>query len=478
MKKLKIIAVTLLSLLAVGFVLPKYTLAVNPSIIAEPDTLQSELTFDVSAGQLDKRVGVKITTSNTQVKYIVRQFPQGQLFNGRNEISWENLKFYGLDKPITPGVDFSASRSQVPQPFGVFDPIYKNDAATADNFTLVYSLKVPDDAIAGSTYTGQLKFSLIPQESGQNEAYYFLKIVINVKSLQLTAAPEEKAAPPAVFGKAFEVQPTGLRLIRLKNNQRESAYEVAVKINRPFSEQFSIVQKMSRPLSSGANQLNPSLIKFETKGITKGSAVSATELSEKEEEIYTSLVSGEADESFVIAYSLGQIPAEQRPGTYKSTVEYYLLQAGHPTLIDTLDLEVEVEGYISLEMTTPDKTSNVVFKDLKPSEEPKRNEIIVEIKTNKASRYEVHQKAATDLTCQQTGETIPSKYFSFKLESLDTKGKLASSNWQEVVKDKEETLFVSEDGVPDKFKIIYQLEVPADISACDYNANIAYSLTE
>ena len=178
----------------------------------------------------------------------------------------------------------------------------------------------------------------------------------------------------------------------------------------------------------------------------------------------------------MINYSLGDL-AGQKAGKYRSKIQYMLEDGGVQTKLEDLELEVENERIFELEVRPQDQKYTIEFRDLKPTEPPKKSEVVLEVKTNIGKPYQVTQNIAADLTNQE-GKLIPGRYFTMYTESLDTRGKLNFNEKQEVSKETS-VLFVSDSqGSADKFKVIYELACPQEAGAGDYGTNVTYSLTE
>jgi hypothetical protein len=253
---------------------------------------------------------------------------------------------------------------------------------------------------------------------------------------------------------------------------------VLINIPAGMGKQFRIVQSISEQLiSAEGNRLDWQAVKFIGRGAQKGMLINeATALSNRQQIIYTSSVRGEAD-SFEIEYSLGDLSL-QKEGCYRSNIKYFLDGPdAQMRLLETISLEVEHPRLFELMVTPENKQGILRFEALKPKEPPKTNEVTIEIKSNLGKRYQVSQNIYSDLMDKQ-GNVIPAKYFTAKTESLDTKGALRFLG-REAIKKGDAALFISDEkGSSDKFKIIYELTIPADVPAGDYSTRISYSLSE
>ncbi|MFA5090438.1 MAG: hypothetical protein WC510_05355 [Candidatus Omnitrophota bacterium] len=340
-------------------------------------------------------------------------------------------------------------------------------AGDADNFTLVYGIRDIENIPVGDYY-GRISYTLNPIGSARAIVTKFLDVHVRV-------AREKEATPLIEI-----ITSDGSPAIRL-NSQREEAQssDVQVKINGNFSNLFSITQTLSQELESEEGlRLEPGGVNFAVQPVRKGNAVTqASPVSIIPQIVYTSTSLGGADNSLVITYSLGDL-SKQRAGRYSANMQYFLEEAGKPrNLIGSLRMEIENSRVFNLLITPEDASGVISFRNLKPTDEPKRNEVIIEVKSNLGKRYEVIQKVSSDLTNKE-GDVMPEGYFRMVTEGLDTRGFLKVAQ-KDAVKKGDTVLFISDaKGSSDKFKAVYELTTSADIKGGDYSTSITYSLLE
>lgn len=336
-----------------------------------------------------------------------------------------------------------------------------NQTGASDSFTLVYGLTIPPDIEPGS-YRGRISFTLEPIDSTQSQVTTILNIFTEV---EIESTVEIRTA-------------IGTKNITLKSGKETGSSDVIVNIKGGFGKQFRILQLVAeQPVSSEGKFLDWETVKFIGRDAQKGMVINeSTALSSSQQIIYTSSPRGEAD-SFVISYSLGDL-TEQKAGIYSSKVKYIFEGIGFSLtrLIDTLGLEIENPRIFDL-VITPEMGGAIRFRDLRPLQPPKTQEVIFEVKTNIAKPYQVTQNMSSLLTSKE-GKIIPREYFTLRQESLETKGTLKYPNKIEV-KEGQMVLFISDkEGSPDKFKVIYELTVPRDIHFGDYYTNLTYTVSE
>jgi hypothetical protein len=155
-----------------------------------------------------------------------------------------------------------------------------------------------------------------------------------------------------------------------------------------------------------------------------------------------------------------------------------LESAGKQINLGALDLEIRQERVFEISITPQDQRYSIDFANLKPSDGPRLNEVLIEVKSNLGRQYQVTQNNLSELS-NSSGEKIPSEYFSLQTLAVDnTKGNLKIVNKIPVEKGST-LLFVSDTkGEADKFKVVYELICPADLKAGNYASRITYTLTE
>jgi len=341
-----------------------------------------------------------------------------------------------------------------------------NATGTADSFTLAYGITRPEDLEPGHYY-GQLTFILNPIASGRQQVTQMLDVYVTIA--------KEAAQPPAIQIATAE----GSKVIRLNAGKEEMlSGDAVVTIEVAPKNLFSILQFVPQALeSTEGSRLDYEVLNFQVRQVSKGAGVSqVTPLSPGLKTIYTSSPSGQADNSFVVTYTLSDI-SQQKAGKYRGNIQYFLEEKGVQKKLDTLELEIENERIFDLVITPQDQRYSIEFQGLKPNEPAKTNEVVIEAKTNIGRQYQVSQELYSELTNKE-GDRIPSKYFTLRTESIGTKGRLQIAAQQEAKKGS--TLLFTSDalGSADKFKVIYQLDSPADLKAGDYSTRITYSLLE
>jgi hypothetical protein len=155
-----------------------------------------------------------------------------------------------------------------------------------------------------------------------------------------------------------------------------------------------------------------------------------------------------------------------------------LESSGKQINLGALDLEIRQERIFEISISPQDQRYNIDFANLKPSDGPRLNEVLIAVKSNLGRPYQVTQNVLSELA-NSNGDKIPAKYFSLQTVSENnTKGDLKVATKIPVEKGNL-LLFVSDpDGSADQFKVIYELICPADLRAGNYSSRITYTLTE
>ncbi|MCK9603387.1 MAG: hypothetical protein M0R66_03425 [Candidatus Omnitrophica bacterium] len=418
--------------------------------------------IDFEMGRQNKEIVVDIT-SDINKQYRLIQVLQEPLTNEQGtripENSFTIYALHGTNKYGT-----ITTESDTPVFLGRSIIYTSNQQGLSDSFTLVYGLTLLDGQEPGS-YRGRLQFTLEPIDSTQESRTVILNIFAEIEAksrIEITTA-------------------SGSKVLRLQTATPEKrSQDIVVNILGGLGRQFKIMQSLNQPLiSSEGSELQPQYIKFMVRDATVGTGPTQPQpLSLQDSLIYTSGIRGQQD-TFTVTYSLEDL-AGQPAGNYSTYIKYFLEGADlqQTGLIDTLRLEVENPRIFDLEIN-PELGGRIEFKDLKPRQPPKAYEVLVEVKSNTSRRYQVSQKITSGLVNKQ-GYEIPSQYFTSRTEGVaGIKGATKQDQGQPVNKEKDITLFISDDeGSPASFKVIYELTPPPDVQAGDYSATLVYSLLE
>lgn len=343
-----------------------------------------------------------------------------------------------------------------------------NPAGIADSFTLVYAITNSQE-LAPGYYTGRISLVLSPIGSSQMPVTKVIEVYVTIPndggSLSVSVAPAEGAS-------SIILNPSD-------SNDLRGASNAVVTINSSFNGPFRIMQMLPQPIQSQDGKFidNNNLL-FSVPDARKGVAINQpTPVSNNIQTIYSSRPDGSADKAFIIAYSLAD-PLSLVAGNYRSRIQYLLESAGKQINLGALDLEIRQERIFEISISPQDQRYSIDFVNIKPSDGPRLNEVLIEVKSNLGRPYQVTQNVLSELISGE-GEKIPSKYFSLQTLSVnDIKGNLKIPNKIPVEKGNL-LLFVSDtNGSADKFKVIYELTCPADLRAGNYSSRITYTLTE
>ena len=407
-------------------------------------------------GKVNKEVIVKITSTTLGKRYRLIQVLLEPLTNSEGRrIPQNSFSVYGIRGTNRYG---TLLEREIPVSLGR-TIIYTSDPqGNSDSFNLVYSLKVTPEQAPGF-YRGKIVYILEPIDSAESP----VRVILNI------FAEVEQQSPK------IEIKTLEGRRIYL-NPKKKKSVDVLVSIKGNLGKKFQILQLVSGPLiNSEGDKLAYDKIKFLTKEVKKGEGVlKPLALSSRKEVIYTSW-RGES-EDFIIRYNLEELEKE-KVGKYRTNIKYFLeIPGSFVRYIDTLPLEVENPPIFNLKVT-PETEGVILFKNLKPLQPPKINEVTIEIETNLGKPYQVSQKIISELVNKE-GDKIPLKHLSLRTESINTKGSLKYPK-DTVVKRGEMVLFVSDsNGSSDKFKVIYKLEAPLNLKPGDYFTRIVYSILE
>lgn len=348
------------------------------------------------------------------------------------------------------------------------DVVYvSNPAGNADNCSFVYSIISFDDVVPG-VYAGRISFTLYPIGSSQPAVTRVLEVQVTVSR-----------SAAGVSGVGF-ITPSGGKTITLKpSDPATRAADVLVSLPAGVSgKPFMIKQALREPfVSSDGEALDKAVITASLSPVQKGSAgVHDTVVSLTPQTVYTSSPSGESDRSCILTYR-AQAQEGLKAGIYRSRVQYLLEERGAQRLLDTFDIVLESERVFNLVVRPQDQKYTIEFRDLTPRQPVKRSEVILEIQSNIARRYQVVQEIQSDLVNAE-GKQIPQRYFTFYAEGSSSKGSVRDRQPAEVKKGAT-VLFISDErGSPDTFKVTYELRFPEGVQAGDYGSTVTYSLAE
>ncbi|MFH1782462.1 MAG: hypothetical protein ABH848_02475 [Candidatus Omnitrophota bacterium] len=411
---------------------------------------------------VNKEMSISIQ-SDINKQYRLIQMMVQPLTNAQGDtIPLDNFRVYslrGTNKYGTMSVE-----NEAPVAFGRMVIYTSNQTGSSDSFVLAYRLMVPPGQAQGA-YRGRINYTLEPIGSLQGAVNVDISVYAEIDTetkIEITT-------------------PFSAKRISLKQSDiEEDGYsDVVVNIVGSLGSQYRILQILEPLRNQDGKELSSEAIKFTVEEAKKGipGAIEFTDLfSSKQQTVYTSEQRGDGD-NFIITYALVDT-GKDLAGRYTGTVKYVLdggmlLKQG---LIDTVALEIDIPRVFDA-VVTPETFGKIEFLDIRKDREPKLNEVLVDIKTNIGKKYQVSQNILSDLTNSE-GKTIPSKYFTFKAEPLDSKGVVKFTEETEVKKG-ETVLFISDvKGESDSFKVTYELNIPLDIPAGDYSTRITYSLTE
>lgn len=443
------------------FLFPLTCRAAIFSISAVPYEGGYDLSFDKispSSGHVSKEVNVSVSSDIAKQYRVTQSLFEPLTSLQGNRLPLNNFIFYGLR-----GSNRAGTLIQQSMPFTLGRQIiYTSDiAGTADSFTMVFDLSITPDVEPGS-YRGRIGFSLEAVGSTQPPSTVFINV---------SAQVEVQSSVEAITA-------NGSKNIRLEFSPDAVGEDVFINVSGGFGKQFRIMQIAEGPLVSAQGDiLDWDAVKFTGSNSRKGMVMhEPSVLSSRQQVIYTSSVTGEGD-NFVLTYALGDL-STQKAGVYKGKIKYILEGIGFASskLIDVFGLEVDIPHVFDL-MVSPEMGGRISFRDLRPNQPPKVQEVAFEVKTNTGKRYQVTQYASSLLTDKE-GNVIPGDNFTLKEESIDTKGYLKFPEKQQI-KEGQIVLFISDNkGSPDKFKVTYELTAPRDIRSGDYYTNFTYSVSE
>lgn len=419
----------------------------------------SELRFgrmEKEVPQVKREATVEVTTDIGK-KYRVYQEMLIPFTNSQGEvIPNDSLTFYTVQGSNARG-NLDAEQKQPIR--GGRSLLYtSNSQGQGDSFILAYGLSLPE-GIAGGTYGGRIMFTLEAVDGSQTPQKKYLNAAV---TLEAQAGLEVITS----IGKTIELKAG--ELLQEKN-------EVIFKITGNLGQSYRLIQSWPEPLRAEEKELPLENIIVKVGEGKKGVVAGEENVRWGNTVLYTSNPQGEQD-VVLVSYHLAE-PVAAKAGMYRGRVRFFL-ETPTPLEIEqpNLNFLVRIEPTFELKVT-PDMGGRIEFRDLKPKQPPKINEVVLEVATNQGRAYQVSQKVSSLLT-NQDGKAIAKEQFVFYEQKISEGGVLKQPA-RTPVEVGETTLFISdENGSPAQFKIIYELTIPRDLTAGNYSSQITYSISE
>lgn len=412
------------------------------------------------SGRINKEISVNITSDIGKQYRLTQMLLEPLTTPEGNTLPYDSFIVYGIRGSNQFGT--LSVEQEIPVRLGRQVIYTSNQSGASDSFNLVYGFIVSGQVEPGS-YRGKISFTLEPLDSTQSPVIAVLNVYADIEV-------ESSVEVSTVSGsKAVVLKP---------DMPDEDAATVVFQVKGAFGKQFRILQVVTeQPISTEGELLGWQAINFIGKEAQKGMVLGEIQtLSAQPQIIYTSSQSGEAD-TFAVQYGLGNL-ADEKAGRYRASIKYIMEGTGFAKtwLLDTLALEIENPKTFELSVT-PETGGLIQFRDIKPKQPPRIQEVVFKVNTNIGKRYQVNQKMLSLLTSKE-GKVISSQYFTLKQESLETKGALKYPQKSEI-KEGQMVLFVSDaSGSSDEFKVIYELVAPPDVHYGDYATHLVYSVSE
>jgi len=420
--------------------------------------------FDIRFGKLraevpevKKEITLRVTTDQGK-KYRVYQELVTPLRNSEGqEIPYNNLQFYTLQGSNSLGSLTTTQEQGVRRGRSLL--YTSNTQGQGDSFILVHTLSLPEGLPSG-TYRGRFQFTVETTDGSQVQ-----RININaVVTLESSASVEVSTS-------------SGSRTIELKaGDLLAQKNEVLFEVTGSLGRTYRITQSLVDSLRSDGEELPQGSVIFKVSEGRNGAVAGEGSLSRRDETLYTSSPHGDAD-TILVSYKLTE-PLNASAGTYRGRIQFFIEGAASlkTTSSFSFNFVVKIDPTFELNVS-PETGGRIEFRDLKPQEQAKINEVIVEVNTNLGKPYQISQKVERLLT-NKDGTTISKERFVFRQEKI-TDGGILKQPSNTPVEIGETTIYISDGkGSPANFKIIYELTVPEDLRAGNYSSNITYSISE
>ena len=445
--------------------------------------------YDLRFGRIDtqdvkvvKEVTFTITTTIDKQYRVYQRLEKPFTTPDGIEIDKNQFKMYTLINSNSLGI--LERLEEFPVMYGDTVLYTSNTAGGGDSFRIVYTIDPSMNQVEGSYY-GRMIYILRPIDSTQDEVTVTLQMYVdftNEGSIEVTTE-------------------SGFNSIRISsidlNRETFKAPVIYINVNGNLGSTYRIYQKLNDTLikSEEGDLFDLQKVEYKVTDINSGAVVKNGDLTELKIKslVYTSDDLGLSN-NIAIEYTSAQDFTQQKAGTYRGTINYYLeledstslIESG---LVDYIDAEFEVEPIFRIIATSITEEGEVVqeggaqlqFGDVSYKTGPKESRVRIEIESNLEKPYLVSQKL-TGILENDEGYVIPKELFTFELEKagdIDTGAKLKFEEEAIVDTEGDVTLFISNtNGDSDEFEVIYSLKTTRDTRGGSYSTGLSYYLGE
>ncbi len=412
-------------------------------------------------GDLSSNIGKEIrirVTSSDNVQYQVYQ----QIIS-----PFTNERGVTLNRPVLEANVSQGSNTAGTTYLPSFEPVNtaeqllftSSPSGQSDSFTTIYRVNTALLSDSGS-FNGQILYTVRPIGGGQRQS---VQTTVFIESnSELTVDLEASS---------------GHNLVRIDTSRESSSPSfVNVSFSGNLGGSVKVYQEVVRyPVDDLNLELASGILSTVSSGGQQGqlSFQSPAEIPRNRELIYKS---NQQSDSFSVKFFL--TPEKlllQKAGSYHGLVHYTVETETMQKDFD-IDLDISIAPIFEIIMDFPQGPMN--FANVLPAQKPALKEVNVIVKTNLGRPYSVIQHLP-DLLTNEKGESVPGKYFMYKVQiASDSKAVNSAVDFVPVQKGDKEIFISDLKGSSEEFKVFYQLSPFEGMHAGDYRSAIKYSLGE
>ncbi len=338
-----------------------------------------------------------------------------------------------------------------------------NNAGGADEFLLVFNVRVPENQ-PGGLYRTQLTYTAEPvnAQSAFSPSTVTLDVRVEINPKFQLNITNEKGIKNIDLG-------------RITKERKVASQNLKVDITSNAGTVYRIFQQLTEPLASADGKiLSPEQFTFSPTGNAQGSLSSGanTQVPLSQNLLYTSNEWGVSD-SINLQYFFTP-EASQKSGIYRGVLSFRVESTSPfvPQEVINLPVTVEIESIFSLDVSF-DKGRDLNFGVFKAGEEKQERRVFLSAKSNLGLPYQISQIVPRRMTHVE-GQVIPKESFQFST----TAEKTNTSTPTKPVEDGETVIYISDNaGTPEDLTVNYTLMIPKEAKAGSYTSELKYSIT-
>ena len=343
-------------------------------------------------------------------------------------------------------------------------PLYtSNSAGESDTFTLIYSVRVPENQ-PGGVYRARLIFTAEPviAQAGVGTETVTMDVRVDLRGGFEWHIQNLRGGRTLEFNKITKEQQAS-----------ETALKLSVRSN--IGAPFRITQQVTEPLTSQEGEaLEEEAIQYAV--IKDGQNAGAlTPLAVSASPLYSSDATGQGGE-FEIRYALTP-PSKQKAGRYSGVLTFKVESTSPLVPMEVINVRVsfEIDTIFDLDIQIERDASSLSFGTFRNVNDKQIRKVLISVQTNVGSAYQISQIVSRPLTNPE-GSVIPKENFIYY--GSDAQTGVLSTLSPTPVREGEAVIFTSDvKGTAGKFVMNYELAIPAAARAGSYQSDIKYSIT-